>query len=274
MIIRHDIDPALYVVDPARFPAIVAVDGGAEEILVSYDNIDRLLKPSLIPDIELAPETCDRCDGMGTLIHPNWILTAAHVATELSPDRSIRFNQKPYAIQQIVLHPGFVSYSANYNEATGIDQVPNDIALIALTEPVADIAPIPLYSETDELNQILTFVGQGDYGNGLIGPDQVDAKTRIATNRVEKVSDQWLLFKFDAPPDATEQEGIAGPGDRGGPALIKTATGWAIAGVSAAQDSGALGMGYYGVWEYYTRVSQYLDWIKSVMRTDDSIALI
>jgi secreted trypsin-like serine protease len=260
MIIRHDIDPALYIVEPAQFPAIVAVDGGADEVLITYDNIDRLLKPSLIPDIELAPEMYNRCDGMGTLISPSWILTAAHVAIELSTDKTIKLNDQPYAIQQIVLHPGFI----NDLEGADISQIKNDIALIALTQPVTDVSPLPLYPKTDELNKITTLVGQGDYGNGLIGPDSVDTKTRIATNRIEKVSDQWLIFKFDAPPDTTEREGIAGPGDRGGPALIQTATGWAIAGISAAQDSGRLGMGCYGVWEYYTRVSQHVDWIESI----------
>jgi hypothetical protein len=28
-----------------------------------------------------------------------------------------------------------------------------------------------------------------------------------------------------------------------------------------------LGEGYYGVWDYYTRVSAYLDWIESVVQS-------
>lgn len=261
MIIRHDIDPDLYLIDPAQFPAVVSVDSFQEEIFVAYDTIDQLLKPSLIRASEPEVAFRDRCDGMGTLIRPNWILTAAHVATELSMDKEIGFVNKLYSIQQIVLHPGFV----NYSEEMDITKVKNDIALIQLTAPVQAVSPLPLYEHTDELNKIVTFVGQGDYGNGLIGPDRVDGKTRIATNRIEKVDEQWLLFKFDAPPNTTELEGISGPGDSGGPALIKTEAGWALAGISSGQDAGTLGEGYYNVWEYYTRVSSYVGWIDSVI---------
>ncbi|MGB3295887.1 MAG: trypsin-like serine protease [Phormidesmis sp.] len=260
MIIRHDINPELYLIDPAQFPAVVSVDSFSEEVFVAYDNIDRLLKPSLVPEIGPEPEFRDRCDGMGTLILPTWVLTAAQVAIALSAQKEITFANTAYAIQKVVVHPHFHTCS----DDGGISGVKHDIALIQLKQPVRDVSPLPLYPQAEELQKIVTFVGQGDFGTGLIGPDSVDAKMRIATNRIEQVDDQWLIFRFDPPPAATALEGISGPGDSGGPALIETASGWAIAGISAGQDSRGLGEGYYGVWEYYTRVSQYLDWIESV----------
>lgn len=267
MIIRHDIDPELYLVDPAQFPAIVAIDGAAEEVFVAYDNIDRLLKPSLIRDVEPKLEFRDRCDAIGTLIQPNWILTAAHVAINLSLKKEILFANTLYPIRKIVLHPDFFNNSETANITANITEVKNNIALIQLVRSVEDITPLALYKHTDELNKIVTLIGHGDYGNGLIGPDRVDENTRIATNRIEKVDNQWLISKFDAPPETTNLEGISGPGDSGGPALIKVETGWAVAGISAGQDSGKLGEGYYGVWDYYTRVSAYLDWIESVIQS-------
>ena len=55
MIIRHDIDPLVYLADNKQFPAIVQVNNHYEDgVLV--------------------------CDGMGMLIQEKWILTAAHVA--------------------------------------------------------------------------------------------------------------------------------------------------------------------------------------------------
>ncbi len=259
MIIRHDVDPELYLADPAQFPAVVAIDKFREEIPIAYDNIDRMLKPSLIPEIQMAPETCDRTDGMGTLIHPSWILTAAHVAVEMSLDHKIEFADGMHSIEQIVVHPDF----RNWSEAVILAK--NDIALIKLVRPVEAIAPVLLYPQKNELTEIVTFLGSGDFGNGLIGPDSVDTRLRKATNHVEAVDREWLVFKFDAPPNGTALEGISGPGDSGGPALIRVDEKWAIAGISSGQDSGTLGEGCYGVLEYYTRVSQYVDWIESVI---------
>ncbi len=258
MIIRHDIDPARYLASSAQFPSIVPVCSAPEEVLIVYDDIDRLLKPSLIPAVQLAPDVYTRCDAMGTLIQPSWILSAAHVAIELSLKHEIEFAGTAYAIEQLVLHPDFHS-------CEDISNVQNDIALIQLQMPVTGISPLPLYRQTDELQKTVTLVGQGDFGTGLIGPDQVDGKKRVATNRVEEADDQWLVLKFDTPPDATDLEGISGPGDGGSPALLKTDQGWAIAGVRSGQYSARLGEGYYGVYEYYSRISHYLDWIDSVV---------
>lgn len=258
MIIRHDIDSGLYLINSAKFPAVFAVDSYQEEIQIAYDKIDELLKPSLLP---ITPKFRTRYDGMGMLIHPRWVLSAAHVAVELSTEKTIEIVDDTYTIENILLHPNFRNYSAT-------EMAENDIALIQLNRSVDSVVPLPLYTQKDEVGQVVTFVGRGDYGNGLIGPDQVDGKMRMATNRIETADDQWLIFEFDAPPNGTELEGISGPGDSGGPALIKTEEGWAIAGISSGQDHDSLqkvGEGRYGAREYYTRVSFQLDWIVSVI---------
>ena len=258
MIIRHDVEANRYLAQSSEFPAVVAVDSFQEQELVVYDKIDELLKPSLIPAARLEPKFYTRYDGMGSLIQPDWVLSAAHVATELSLDKKITFKETDYSIQQIVLHPDFCNYGLSD------DMAQHDIALIQLNQPAEGIPLLPLYRETNELEKIATFVGRGDFGTGLIGPDRVDGKLRKATNQVDEVDEQWLIFKFDAPPGGTELEGISGPGDSGGPALLDTGEGWAIAGISSGQKSEGFGEGHYGVREYYTRVSKYVDWIESV----------
>jgi secreted trypsin-like serine protease len=77
----------------------------------------------------------------------------------------------------------------------------------------------------------------------------------------------YLVWGFENPgsePDAvTRLEGISGPGDSGGPALINVAGEYLIVGISSGQSTGATNglEGRYGVTEYYTRVSTYADWI-------------
>jgi len=258
MIIRHDVEAERYLAKSNEFPAVVAVDSFQEQELVVYDKIDELLKPSLVPAARLEPKFYTRYDGMGSLVRPDWVLSAAHVATELSLDKKITVGKTDYSIQQIVLHPNFRNYGLSKEIAE------HDIALIQLDQSVKDVPILPLYIEADELEKVVTFVGRGDFGTGLIGPDKVDGKMRKATNQVEEVDKQWLIFKFDAPPGGTALEGISGPGDSGGPALLEVDGGWAIAGVSSGQKSDGFGEGYYGVREYYTRVSKYVDWIESV----------
>jgi hypothetical protein len=116
----------------------------------------------------------------------------------------------------------------------------------------------------DELGQVVTFVGRGDTGTGLTGPTTQDHKLRAATNIIERVEGSTLVFRFDAPADenVTPLEGISGPGDSGGPALIETADGPRVAGLSVA--SSGRPKGRYGALEFYSRVSPELAWIQAI----------
>jgi len=112
------------------------------------------------------------------------------------------------------------------------------------------------------------FVGPGMYGDGLSGPQGDDGKMRAATNTVADVLENYITFKFDAPPDGTELEGISGPGDSGGPALVEADGRTFIIGVSSANDdAGASGPCRYHSTEYYARVSTALEWIRTTMES-------
>jgi hypothetical protein len=208
--------------------------------------------------------------GEGTLIAARWVLTAAHVATDLGPDDLVEVRGKIYRIKQVVCHPDW------HKDA----DMPTDIALVQLAEPVTDVVPARPYSGTDEEGMIATFVGRGGIGTGLTGPVTEDRRIRAATNRVESTRDVFpalakhaegsqLRFRFDAPgdPHVTPLEGISGPGDSGGPAYIKLRGVLYVIGVSSGQDNRPTRQGRYGVFEYYVRVSHFSNWIYHVIET-------
>ena len=191
-------------------------------------------------------------DGAGVLVAPRWVLTAAHVARGVSRRTPrVVVGEREIAIDWIVLHPEWRDMGAH------------DIALMRLVTPVDDIAPAQPYTGDDEVGVMVTFVGNGDFGDGQTGPRERDGVRRAATNRVEAVDDDWIYFRFDAPPDGSDLEGVSGPGDSGGPALIERDGSVFTLGVSVFSRGAKPGR--YGVEEIYTRVSTHRAWIESVL---------
>lgn len=194
-------------------------------------------------------------DGQGTLIAPQWILTAAHVARDLKWGHKITVGDKEYEVRRIVIHPQWRTSR-------------HDIALVKLHKPITHVKPVHLYQKQNEKGKVITIAGKGDFGNGLTGPTTNDGLVRGARNKVDEVNNAWIIFKFDEPDEALDLEGISGPGDSGGPAYIEEGGEWYVAGVSAIQSFAKLGLreGRYGVLEYYTRVSMYVDWIERTIQ--------
>src|SRR5262245_49278584 len=86
----------------------------------------------------------------GTLIAPNWVLTAAHVVDQAT---SLTFNigGSSYAASQWAYHSNW-----NGDLAAGYD-----IALVKLNTSLAGITPALRYTGSDELGRIGTSVGYG-----------------------------------------------------------------------------------------------------------------
>ena len=97
--------------------------------------------------------------------------------------------------------------------------------------------------------------------------------TRAVTNRVDDVAGNWITFTFDSPnsKNATQYEGVSGPGDSGGPAFLKVKNAVYIVGISSNQaiivdeKGNATKPGHYGIMERYTRVSSYCEWISKTI---------
>ena len=226
IIIRHDVDDAAYHMEDGAFPTTAFFHLGG-----SFG------------------------EGVGTLVAPHWVLTAGHVALFVQPGGIVTIADRQYRIAESIPHPEYQLNVASH-----------DIGMVRLAEAVDGVVPARLYEGRDEVGLTAVFVGAGDTGNGRSGITGNDGRIRVARNRIEAATEQWLNFVFDPPPEALPLEGISGPGDSGGPAYVKVDSQWQLAGVSAFQENSGE-EGVYGVKEYYARVSQYLDWIAGTLKS-------
>lgn len=233
IVTRHDIADAAYLAKESEFPALFAV----------YQT-------------KAGHKEC-----IATVISPRWAVTAAHCAREgrlldaTSPGGegyAVEVAGKAALVDKVIHHPG-----------TGDERAP-DIALLRFRAPISHVAPLPIYRSDDEVGRIIAMPGWGGMGNGQAGLGVEDGLFRVAENIVDGAEAGRLFWRFDAPGPksrALTLEGISGPGDSGGPALVKTPGGWAVAGISSSQDTKGGAEGRYGVDEYFVRVSKVAAWI-------------
>ncbi|HUO44280.1 MAG TPA: trypsin-like serine protease [Burkholderiales bacterium] len=220
----------------------------------------------------------------GTLIAPNYVLTAAHVVSGLDPS-AVTFQINAGSTVQIAASQIFVD--PDYTGGASADgMVHNDLAIIRLSS--AAPGSVPYYSlDTSTLTagQTLTFVGYGNGGDGVSGATiaKDPAVKRVGENNADlffsgPLGQEVYLFDFDGPTAATNVfggltlganvEASLASGDSGSPAFILNSDGsWQLAAVNtfiAGFDNGPppslFGSGGGGI-----VVSGYAPWINSII---------
>lgn len=196
----------------------------------------------------------------GTLIDPEWVVTAGHTVFCLEPGDKIKVGYHWAEIESRYVHS---SYQGDGE---------NDIAMLKLKDPMTAIEPAKLYRQFDETNQDIWFIGSGGTGNGLKGQTvsyaENNGKLRKAQNKIERVNQREIFFVFDRDDKALPLEGVSGNADSGGPAYKRINEDYYLFGVSSRADSLFKEVGEYGVSEIYSRVSFYADWIDNVKNED------
>lgn len=248
IVIRHDVDDAKYRVAADEYPALVDMPG----------------------------------EGHGSLVAPQWAVTAAHTLPQHTKLKQVVINGLPREVERVVIHPGYRTLPQTLiDQATASGEAmlivvflaaSDDIALIKLRQPVTDVAPVASYRGGNEAGQVIKLIGKGATGTGDIGHDPSGpnrTELRRAFNQVSSAYDRWLCYVFDAPPSALPLEGVLGNGDSGGPALLQSGDQWLLAGLGSwkvVQGNVLTARpGRYGQVACNVRVSYYADWMDGVM---------
>jgi hypothetical protein len=216
--------------------------------------------------------------GSGTLIAPNWVLTAGHVFSG-GTTGSVRFGSDVYNIAQVI-------------EFQGWDLGKNDLALCRLATPVTNISPVRMWNGGGEVGKVATSVGFGTSGTGLTGNTGGWGTKRAFQNVIDGYNEViWgfnyygLILDFDKPDSsvntfgligssstALDLEGCGTPGDSGGGLFINVGGEEFLVGVTsyvawegvdpwAARPSNLYG--YYGDNNGYSSVREAQNWITS-----------
>jgi hypothetical protein len=268
---------------------------------IRHDRNDQLYRtaarsPSLEAVVAILVNGNPHCSG--TLIAPQWVLTATHCIwpfpTTILPTPTVVVNGQRFEVgpDDIFINPEWLAGGFDVLSTRG------DIALIRLPRPVAGVPPIAIHRGTGEVGQWGYMAGYGSTGNGRTGNAVNTSVKRAGVNVIDATvatisyperfpaqqsvlvgSSRALLTDFDSSARDSSTLGDGDPlnleyttakGDSGGPLLLYRDGEFTVAGITSGGIDGFDGTSayasFYSDTATFTRVASYTGWIERVMR--------
>ncbi|XP_078131867.1 serine protease 27-like [Sander vitreus] len=204
----------------------------------------------------------------GSLINNQWVLTAAHCVRETDLGTVVYLGLQSLPgpnLNAVSRHVSMIIRHPSYGSVTKVNTDDNDICLLKLSAPVnfTDyIQPICLASGNSTFNTgVESWVtGFGITDNGTLADNLQEVMVPIVGNNQCRCTYGDLtgnMMCAGVPAGGKD----SCQGDSGGPLVIKKGSTWIQSGIV----SFGRGCGLPNIPGVYTRVSQYQEWIRSII---------
>ncbi|WP_410596965.1 S1 family peptidase [Amycolatopsis sp. lyj-23] len=188
----------------------------------------------------------------GSLVAPQWVVTAGHCFHDLKDARI--GGRPPYTMTVTVGRLKDTDPGGHTSEVVDVRQSPlNDLAVAKLASPVDDIAPVALATTRPPLGEELQFAGWGSHSATVLGPSDHLKRGRFTVSGIGQAT-------LEAQPVGTRTvENGPCPEDSGGPFFLSgdDRTGTLVAIVNTGPPCPQPGP------ETIARVDVVADWIRA-----------
>jgi V8-like Glu-specific endopeptidase len=187
----------------------------------------------------------------GSLIAPEWVITAGHCFHDV---RDVRIGGKPQYHMKVVVGKLKDSDPGGYTaEVVDVRQSPlNDLAVVKLSAAITDITPLTLADKKPKVGQRLQFAGWGSLSSKVISPSDHLKRGQFTVAKIEPTV-------LEASPVVTRTvENSPCPEDSGAPYFVSDddRTGVLVAIVNGGPSCPQAGR------EIIARVDVVADWIR------------